>query len=92
MRHTATITTALAMLLLAASTPRAERMGYAPEEFAARRARLATALERGTLVMFGSTEAAPGVRFRQDNDFFYLTGSEALNAISVPFLRSCALR
>ena len=33
--------------------------------------------------MFGSTEAAPGIRFRQDNDFFYLTGNEALNAVLV---------
>jgi Xaa-Pro aminopeptidase len=64
-------------------TPRAERMGYAPEEFAARRARLAKALERGTLLMFGSPEAAAGLRFRQDNDFFYLTGNEALNAVLV---------
>ena len=73
----------LALLFVVASVPRAERMGYPPEEFAARRARLAQALQRGTLVMFGATEAAPGVRFRQDNDFFYLTGNEALNAVLV---------
>lgn len=63
--------------------PTAERMGYSADEFAGRRQRLAKALERGTLVMFGSTEAAPGLRFRQDNDFFYLTGNEALNAVLV---------
>jgi len=68
---------------ISTSTPRAERMGYPPEEFAARRAKLATALQRGTLVMFGATSASPGVRFRQDNDFFYLTGNEALNAALV---------
>jgi Xaa-Pro aminopeptidase len=33
--------------------------------------------------MFGTTTAAPGVRFRQDNDFFYLTGNESLNAVLV---------
>jgi Xaa-Pro aminopeptidase len=65
------------------SVPRAERMGYPPEEFAVRRAKLAKALQRGTLVMFGATGASPGVRFRQDNDFFYLTGNEALNAALV---------
>ncbi|MGH9252982.1 MAG: aminopeptidase P N-terminal domain-containing protein [Vicinamibacterales bacterium] len=65
------------------SAPTAERMGYPPEEFAARRQRLATALERGTLVMFGATSSTPGLRFRQDNDFFYLTGNEALNAALV---------
>jgi Xaa-Pro aminopeptidase len=65
------------------SSPTAERMGYPPEEFAARRQRLATVLQRGTLVMFGATGPAPGVRFRQDNDFFYLTGNESLNAALV---------
>lgn len=65
------------------SSPRAERMGYAPEEFSARRQRLAGVLQRGTLVMFGATSPAPGLRFRQDNDFFYLTGNESLNAALV---------
>ena len=65
------------------SSPHAERMGYPPQEFAARRAALAKALQRGTVVMFGATAPSPGVRFRQDNDFFYLTGNEALNAVLV---------
>ena len=84
MRHAAT--TLIAAVLLAAlflAAPRAERMGYSADEFAARRQRLAARLQQGTLVMFGATEAAPGLRFRQDNDFFYLTGSEALNAVLV---------
>jgi Xaa-Pro aminopeptidase len=58
-------------------------MGYTPEEFAGRRQRLATSLQRGTLVMFGATTPSPGIRFRQDNDFFYLTGNESLNAALV---------
>ena len=75
-----------AILLVAvvwASTPAAERMGYPAGEFAARRQRLATGLQRGTLVMFGATGPTPGLRFRQDNDFFYLTGNESLNAALV---------
>jgi Xaa-Pro aminopeptidase len=74
------------LLLLAvawSSAPSAERMGYPPGEFAARRERLAKVLQRGTVVMFGATAASPGVRFRQDNDFFYLTGNESLNAALV---------
>jgi Xaa-Pro aminopeptidase len=71
------------LAILWTSSPSAERMGYPPEEFAARRERLAKALERGTLVMFGATSPIPGLRFRQDNDFFYLTGNEALNAALV---------
>jgi Xaa-Pro aminopeptidase len=60
--------------------PHGERMGYAAEEFSARRARLAATLARGTLVMFGATTPTPGLRFRQDHDFYYLTGNESLNA------------
>ena len=74
------------LLLLAVAwspAPSAERMGYAPGEFGARRERLAKVLKRGTVVMFGATSASPGVRFRQDNDFFYLTGNESLNAALV---------
>ena len=89
-RHAAILTPALrpliGLLLLAVvwtSSPTAERMGYPPQEFAARRQQLATALQRGTLVMFGATGAAPGARFRQDNDFFYLTGNESINAALV---------
>jgi Xaa-Pro aminopeptidase len=58
----------------------AERLGYPPAEFAGRRQALAKALGRGTLVLFGRTEPQAGIRFRQDNDFYYLTGNEDLNA------------
>jgi Xaa-Pro aminopeptidase len=65
----------------------AERFGYPPEEFTARRARLAATLRaqvpEGTVVLFGSTTATPGLRFRQDHDFYYLTGNESLNAVFV---------
>lgn len=92
-QHAATLTprrrafrglTALVLLVVAwSASPVAERMGYPPEEFAARRQRIAKVLQRGTLVMFGATTPAPGLRFRQDNDFFYLTGNESLNAALV---------
>jgi Xaa-Pro aminopeptidase len=74
--------------LLLTSTFSAERFGYPTEEFTARRERLVTALrsqvpDRGTVILFGASTATPGVRFRQDHDFYYLTGSEALNAVLV---------
>jgi Xaa-Pro aminopeptidase len=69
------------VLALVASPAFAERMGYPPTEFAARREKLAQAVEQGLIVMFGATDAAPGVRFRQDNDFFYLTGNESTNGV-----------
>jgi hypothetical protein len=73
----------LALTLCCPSAPHAERMGYPPAEFTARRDKLAAAVQQGLIVMFGATQAAPGVRFRQDNDFFYLTGNESLNGVLV---------
>ena len=61
----------------------AERLGYPPSEFIARRQALAHSLTAGTAVLFGSTMPANGERFRQDNDFYYFTGNEDLNAVLV---------
>lgn len=61
----------------------AARLGYPPEEFIGRRQALAKALGSGTLVLFGRTEPQAGIRFRQDNDFYYFTGNEDLNAALV---------
>jgi Xaa-Pro aminopeptidase len=77
-----------AVLLLAVSavftlTLSAERFGYPPSEFAARRAALAKEAGKGTIVLFGRSEPQAGIRFRQDNDFYYFTGNEDLNAAVV---------
>jgi Xaa-Pro aminopeptidase len=61
----------------------AERTGYPPDEFTARRKALVSALGQGTVVLFGKTMPAVSVRFRQDNDFYYFTGNEDLNAVFV---------
>jgi Xaa-Pro aminopeptidase len=73
----------LAAMLIAGTFPSAERMGYTPGEFTARRQQLSKVLQRGTLVLFGATTPTPGVRFRQDHDFYYLTGNESLNGVLV---------
>ena len=83
----AVVTLCLVLLTFTVWTS-AERFGYPPEEFTARRERLTTALraqvpDRGTVILFGAGTTTPGVRFRQDHDFYYLTGSEALNAVLV---------
>ena len=87
MRHASMIRARLLLVVIAATIatalPTAERMGYPPEEFTARRQQLAKALQRGTLVMFGASAAPAGLRFRQDHDFYYLTGNESLNAVLV---------
>jgi Xaa-Pro aminopeptidase len=60
----------------------------------ARRERLVNVLRaqapEGTVILFGASGSTPGVRFRQDHDFYYLTGSEALNAVLVIDVRSGA--
>jgi Xaa-Pro aminopeptidase len=87
MRHASLTRYRVALIVVAAlaasALPRAERMGYPPEEFAARRQQLAKVLQRGTLLLFGGTSPIPGVRFRQDNDFYYLTGNESFNGVLV---------
>jgi Xaa-Pro aminopeptidase len=77
------------ILLSFASVP-AQRTGYPPEEFTARRKALASALGEGTVVLFGKTMPAVGVRFRQDNDFYYFTGNEDLNSVFVMDAASAA--
>src|SRR5262245_39350965 len=87
MRNVAVIRARAALVMLGLALwsvpPRAERMGYPPEEFTARRQKLAKALQSGTLLMFGVSAPTPGTRLRQDNDFYYLTGFEGLNAALV---------
>jgi Xaa-Pro aminopeptidase len=80
--RTATFAAILLLTLGFVDLP-AERVGYPPEEFTARRKALAGAIGQGTVALFGSTMPAVGVRFRQDNDFYYFTGNENLNAVLV---------
>jgi Xaa-Pro aminopeptidase len=68
--------------MTAAALP-AQRTGFPAEEFSARRAALAKALGQGTVLLAGRTLPLSGVRFRQDNDFYYLTGNEDVNAVLV---------
>src|SRR5262245_11793112 len=71
-------------LAMAAALPAAaQRASYPPAEFQARREALCKALGPSLVLMFGATMPQSGVRFRQDNDFFYLTGNEDLNAALV---------
>ena len=74
---------AVALALTGASSVVAERTGYTAQEFAARRAALASRLKSGLVVFFGDTMPDLGVRQRQDNDFYYFTGNEDLNAVLV---------
>jgi Xaa-Pro aminopeptidase len=70
-----------ALFVLTSSIGSAERLGYPASEFTARRKALAQSLGSGLVLLAGRTMSPAGIRFRQDNDFFYLTGNEDVNAV-----------
>lgn len=77
---------ALSFILGAAFSVRplaGQRLGFPPEEFAARRTALMDRLKDGAVILFGDAAAPAGSHFRQDNDFFYFTGNEDVGAILV---------
>jgi Xaa-Pro aminopeptidase len=87
-----TLTTGLllASCSILTSHGQAQKIEYPPEEFSARRQALCGSLEgEGHVLMFGKTVVPAGIRFRQDNDFYYLTGNEDLNAILFMDASSC---
>jgi len=56
---------------------------FPPEEFAARRARVMETIGDGVAVLQGAAEYPSYVKFRQNNQFYYLTGVEVPRAIVV---------
>ena len=61
----------------------AQRTGYSKEEFIRRRSALMDQAQEGMIVLFGESMPQPGAHFRQDNDFYYFSGIEDINAILV---------
>jgi Xaa-Pro aminopeptidase len=77
---------ALTVLLLASAAsaqPPLFTDSLPPEEFAARRARVCQQIGDGVAVIQGTTELPSYHKFRQNNQFFYLTGVEVPRAILV---------
>jgi len=70
----------LILLLFPVMLP-AQRTGYSKEEFINRRQKLMQKFDTGMIVLFGEAEPQAGTHFRQDNDFYYYTGIEDLNAV-----------
>ena len=56
---------------------------FPPGEFAERRARVMERIDDGAAIIQGTTELATYHKFRQNNQFFYLTGVEVPRAILV---------
>ncbi|MGD2246522.1 MAG: Xaa-Pro peptidase family protein [Candidatus Aminicenantes bacterium] len=69
------------VFLIARASSYAQRTGYSKDEFLRRRAALMDCVEDGMIVLFGECMPQPGAHFRQDNDFYYLTGREDKNAV-----------
>ncbi len=81
----------IVLLPLAPLAALAQRVEYPAEEFARRRQALCASVGGdGMILLFGKTVVPAGIRFRQDNDFFYFTGNENLNAILALEAGSCA--
>jgi Xaa-Pro aminopeptidase len=78
---------AIAILLVLAATASAQPPLFTdalpPEEFAARRAKVMAQIGDGAAVIQGTTELPSYHKFRQNNQFFYLTGVEVPRAILV---------
>jgi Xaa-Pro aminopeptidase len=75
------------LLLLALAVPSARAQDvpmfttdFPPEEFAARRAKVYAAIGDALAVLQGAPSPAGYTRFRQSNDFYYLSGIEAPHA------------
>jgi Xaa-Pro aminopeptidase len=84
-RHLARAAAAILILVAvvqgAAAQPLLFTDALPKEEFAARRARVMAAIGDGIVVIQGATETSSYEKFRQSNQFFYLTGVEVPRAI-----------
>jgi len=69
------------LILLSTEISYSQRTGYTKNEFMQRRAALMGQVDSGIIILFGDGDPLPGIRFRQDNDFFYFTGVEDFNSI-----------
>ena len=67
--------------LFAPSTIYSQRVGYTREEFMRRRTELMRGVGEGIIILFGNSMPASSIRFRQDNDFYYLSGVEDLGSV-----------
>src|SRR5262245_32725064 len=52
-----------------------------PQEFAARRAELASKVKTGYVLLFAKNQEPPADHYREDNDFYYYTGLSDLGAV-----------
>jgi Xaa-Pro aminopeptidase len=78
-----TLVTAILLASAASAQPPLFTDSLPPEEFAARRARVLQQIGDGVVVIQGTTGLPSYHKFRQNNQFFYLTGVEVPRALLV---------
>jgi Xaa-Pro aminopeptidase len=71
------------LLLASSAFVLAQRTGYSRAEFVRRRNALMDRVRTGAVILFGDVGVPAGTHFRQDNDFFYVSGNEDLGAVLV---------
>src|SRR5919112_1244709 len=75
---------AATLLLVSATTASAQALftdSLPKQEFAERRAKLMEKIGDGVAIIQGTTETGNSLKFRQNNQFYYLTGVEVPRAI-----------
>ncbi|MEM1247670.1 MAG: Xaa-Pro peptidase family protein [Acidobacteriota bacterium] len=86
---------ALTVTLLGVAAVDAQRFTYPPEEFQERRETLCEAVRKDSgdapalIALFARTKAQTAMRFRQDHDFFYVTGNSNSNAALLIDANNC---
>jgi Xaa-Pro aminopeptidase len=85
MKKTILWTTLFVLLLWGILPLNARRSGFPAEEYIQRRTDLMKKVPRGMIMLFAEAQALPAQRFRQDNDFFYFSGCEDMNAVLIMF-------
>jgi len=77
------VTASLVVAAGASAQPALFTDAFPPEEFARRRARVMAEIGDGAAIIQGTTELATYHKFRQNNQFYYLTGVEVARAMLV---------
>ncbi len=83
----------LCSLLLVFLPGRCRSLETSPDDFMKRRTTLMEQAKTGIIILFGEADRPTAQRFRQDNDFYYFSGIEDVNAIlaMIPGSRETAL-
>lgn len=95
MKTSSLLAAAAATALFVSAPLAAQRFEYPPEEFKQRRQELCRAVKADAgdqpamIALFARTKALTSIRFRQDHDFYYVTGNSNSNAALLVDATTC---